>query len=123
MITYTYRNNIEDDIIFQTSLDNRNCNSDFEIRFIEWKFIDENDGTDLGLGHVGKVGELYLPLNKEVVSKLPLNKNVLLHVKLTLSVQQIINNVKMHSKIVDTVDELPLKMVSSPIEIQLEGEN
>jgi hypothetical protein len=52
---------VTDNIIFQTKISNTKCKHEYEIRFIEWLFLDQNN-NDLDLGYVGEVGEFEMPI-------------------------------------------------------------
>ena len=114
-------NDIHKDLYLRIYLDQDRCKTQSDIRFIEWNFYEEYSGKDLNLGMVGQVGDMFISLTREVLHKLPINKDIKIVVDMKIYGQD--ENDPGNNKIIDVSDEMIIKIIPSKINIVLEGHN
>ena len=114
-------NNIHKNLDLRIYLDQDHWKSKSDIRFIEWNFYEEHTGTDLNLGMVGEVGDMFISLTRELLHKLPINKDIKIVVDMKIYGQDEYD--PGNNKIIDVSDEMIIKIIPSKINIVLNGHN
>lgn len=117
----TLSTDITDNITVKLYLDDDHWKNKSQVRFIEWNYYIFHNHSDLNLGIVGEVGDMFVTISNELLHILPHNIEIelVIDVKIT-SVDEFDSSIL---KIVDARDYFVFKIINSDIHIVMNGHN